>query len=141
MTDVLDICDAIAALIEPTASKRDDSRSRPKLGSEALPDMLYLWPRRERFVADGQGQLDRRNFELRLAWCVDDTFARSGGVEDRTVSDAIAAKVEAIRAVVAANRSGATWEWIQLDVADYEALATAERRGALIDISGYMGPE
>jgi hypothetical protein len=134
------ICDALATLLEPDDRLRDDSRLLPRGGDAWEPGLLYLWPRRETYGPDGQGQLDRRNFALRVAWVAGDDIARAGGSEDRAVSDAIAARVEDMHSVVAANRAADLWEWLQFDAVDYEALRTLADRGVYVDISGWQGP-
>lgn len=131
------ICDGIAALLEPVAGNRDDSRKAPRGGVEWVPGLTYLWPVRSEFTPEGDGSLDRHVFTLRMAWVAEDILGQAGGDPDRTVSDALAARVLAVRAVVASHRTGATWDALAVTAADYDSLATAEVRGVYIDLAGY----
>ncbi len=135
---VIAICDRIAEAIEPRAEKRDDSRVRPRGGSEWLSDTLYVWARNETFLRPSTGPQDEERFNVRIAWCLDDELARAGGAEDRDVSIAIADKVMAIRTVLLALAGGEVFEDLHLDSVDYEALFTNERRGFFADAAGYV---
>lgn len=135
---VIDIVDRLAEAIEPDESKRDDSRVRPRGGSEWLSDTLYMWARSETFLRPATGPQDEEHFNVRIAWCIDDTFARAGGAEDRSVSVAIAEKVLLIRSALLSVAGGGVFEDVHLDSVDYEALFTNERRGFYADASGYQ---
>ena len=139
--NVSDIANEILPLIEPDETQRDDTLYRLRIPpSKLVPGITYLWLRRETFGPDGQGPIERRSFWFRVAW-VSDHAAGTGGIEDeRAVSTLIAARAEAIRAVVDVNRAGDHFEWLQTDQIDYESLAATEVRGFYLDLSGWVGP-
>ena len=130
---VLDIADQLAQLLEPDPELRDDSRAQPAVYEV---DKLYLWAPAETFEVISTGPLEQRNFALRAAWVIasDEVELRS-----RETSDAIAARAEAMRAVVAGKRALDTfWDWLQVDGIDYEDLDGIDARGFYMDLSGYI---
>ena len=138
---IADICDEIRPLLEPNASLRDDTLARPRgVPGKLVPGITYLWLRRETFGPDGQGQIDRRSFYLRMAWVEDYAATLAAADDPRDVSLALAQRSETVRSVVAAHRAGTSYEWLQVDQADYESLAAIEVRGVYIDLSGWVGP-
>jgi len=129
---VNDICDKLAALIEPDPTLRDDSCAQP---STYDPDRLYVWPRIVLMDPEGDGSVDRERFDIRVEWAAD----RLGeGEPDREVSDAIAARAYALAAVVRANRTNqALWDSLSVGF-DFEALRGFDVRGFRASVQGYM---
>lgn len=136
MTTILDIADELAALIEPDPTLRDDSRVRP---STYDPDTLYLWPVREVYQGIATGQADRivdeQHVELGVAWAAD----RLGeGDPDRSVTDDVVARADALGRVLRAHPTGDTYEQMSLASVDYEALTGFDVRGYQARLIGYM---
>ena len=129
--NVLSICDELAALIEPDPTLRDDARVQP---SAYEPDMLYLWPRVVDFVPEGDGSLDQQEFDIRVAWAAD---RKGEGDPDRSVTDEIVERAEALAAVIRQNRTGATYEAVRVGF-DFEALNAFDVRGFLAVVRGYQ---
>lgn len=132
---ILDIADELAALIEPDPTLRDDARARPAAYDV---DTLYLWPVREVYQGIATGQLDRivaeEHVELRVAWAAD----RLGeGDPDRSVSETIVARADAVGQVLRAHPTGATYEQMGLANVDYEALEGFDMRGFTATLIGY----
>lgn len=126
-----DVCDELAALLEPDPALRDDARVRP---TEYLPDTLYVWPRVVVFEPDGDGSLDLERFDIRVAWAAD----RLGeGEPDRDVSDAIAGRAESVAALIRANRTGATYDAARVSF-DFEVLGGFDARGFQAVVTGYV---
>ena len=132
---MLSILDEVLAMLEPDAQLRDGTCARPVVYTH---DLLYGWPRRSKYDPEGDGSLDEHQFTVRLAWAADANFEVESGVRDRATTLAIDAKVSAMRAAIAANRTGATYEHLQVDAVDYETLITSHVRGVYVDVSGYM---
>lgn len=128
------IVDEIAAVLEASSAKRDGTAARPV---EYAADVLYAWPQSEKFTAADTGQHDQESFAIRVAWAVDESNEIAEGIRSRAVSDAITAKVAAYAAAIETHRAGSTFEWVQVDQVDYEALITHSVRGFLMDLSGY----
>lgn len=130
--DILRIADAIAALVEPDPTLRDDTREHP---STYDVDVLYLWPVSEGFTPVDTGQTDEESFRLALAWCVSKRVDAEGR---RDVSDLIVEHRENLGAVVKANRAYPDlYEWLQIDGVDYEGLLGLDMRGYVATLSGY----
>ncbi len=130
---VNEICDSVAAIIQPDPTLRDDARARPNTYDI---DTLYVWPRRESFVAVDTGQMDEQRFELWVAWAAE----REDDVEERSrdVSDDIVAQADGMALAVRNNRHVADrFEWIEVADIDYEELYENEVRGYLARITGY----
>lgn len=128
-------------MLEPDSSRRDDSRAR-FVELAADPEILYGWPRNERFDPEGSGQLDTEHFSIRVAWAVDAEDEVAAGERDRRTSDALFDKAAAIAAWVRANRRHdvgdvAVWEHLQVTAVDYESLVTTRVRGVYLDLDGY----
>ena len=127
------IADELAAILEPDATLRNDSRARPTTYDI---DTLYLWPRRESFVAIDTGQQDEQRFELLAAWAAD--RLDEADEPSREVSDQIADRADAMARTLAGTRAGATFERAAVVEIDYEGLKDQDRRGFLARITGYQ---
>jgi hypothetical protein len=135
------VLDVLMPLLEPASSRRDDSRAR-FVELTADPDILYGWPRRERFDPEGTGELDTERFSIRLAWAIDAAIEVAGGKRDRRTSDALFDKAAAIATWVRAHRRHdagdvAVWEHLQITEVDFESLVTTQVRGIYLDLDGY----
>lgn len=135
MSGVLAVVDEVALLFEPNAAKRDGKAARPV---EYLPDTLYVWARTERFATEGDGSLDDERFALRVAWLTDASHEVAAGERNRATSEAIHAKVEALAALVRANRTGSSYEQLAAEGIDYESAITHAARGFYMDLNGYQ---
>lgn len=135
MTTALSVLDEIMPSLTPAGSATDDTLARPV---EFEPARLYGWPLSERFDPEGTGEMDEDRFTLRLAWCADASVEVASLVRDRATTLAIAAVVEAIHDWVRANRSGATYEHLQVTAIDWDSLITLEERGIHVDLAGYQ---
>lgn len=146
------VLDAMMPMLEPTETLRDDSRARPVVFDPETVQptfvgdlgVLYGWPRRERFDPEGSGRLDLERFSIRLAWAVDASLELSGELRERSTSEVLFDKAEAIGAWVRTHRRGpdlpggaATWEHVALVEVDYESLVTNSVRGIYLDLDGY----
>jgi hypothetical protein len=136
---IFDVADEVAAMLEPTATNRDDARVRP---FQYVPGKLYLWPIGEQYVPIDTGGSDRLNFRLRAAWTVASEQEEASLVSDRSISQAVQVKAGGYHDAVDAARivpgGGSTWDWLQVDAVDYDSLSTTHARGFLMDLSGYM---
>lgn len=138
---------AKAALLEVLAGLEPDAANRdidPATGTDRLArplnvaaGVLYGWVGSEGYAVEGTGQMDRCEFVLRLAWGVAEQPAVSGGVRSRAVSDAVFARVEAIRGWVIGRRAGAAYEHLATTRVDHEAMTTDMVRAVVVDLSGY----
>jgi hypothetical protein len=135
VTTVLDICDELAPLLEATAANRDDSRAVP---TTYVPGLLYLWPRTEVFVPDGDGSLDDEQFRLRVAWTTDAAMEQAAQLRDRATTDTIHAKAAAFATVVRGHRRGSTYESLAVASVDHEGLTSIEGRGFYMDLTGQI---
>lgn len=132
---ILDIADELAALIEPDPTLRDDTRVQP---AAYEPDTLYLWPVREVYIGVTTGTTSsidaEEHVEFRVAWAAD----RLGeGDPDRSVTDEVVARADAIGQVLRANPSGATYEQMSLAAVDYESLTGFDARGFVATLIGW----
>ena len=132
---ILDICDELAALIEPDPTQRDDSRVQP---AEYLLDTLYVWPAREVHIGVTTGTASsidaEEHVELRVAWAAD----RAGeGDLDRSVTEEVVARADAIGPVLRAHPTGETYEQMALASVDYEALTGFDVRGFMATLIGW----
>jgi hypothetical protein len=128
---VLDICDELAAGIEPDPTLRDDAMVQPA-GVEV--DRLYVWPRVVDLVPEGDGSIDRQEFDIRVAWAAD----RLGeGEPDRGVTETIQARAEQLAAWVRAHRTGSTYRSLRVGF-DFEGLRDLDARGFLAVLRGWV---
>jgi hypothetical protein len=129
---ILDIADELAALIEPDPTLRDDTRVQP---AAYEPDTLYLWPVREVYTPEDTGGNELQNVELRVAWAAD----RLGeGDPDRSVTDEVVARADALGQAIRGQRAGATYEQIALASVDYESLTGFDARGFIATLVGWV---
>lgn len=139
---ILTVTDTLRQLLDPDPRHQDRSGDRPP-SADITAERWYLWPASEAFADDGQGQLDREEWQLGVIWAAN-RGAEVGGVPSRDVTELIVAKAEHLRAVLAANRSAAdasgtvVWEWAELAQVDYERLRTNTVRGFLGRIDGWV---
>jgi len=134
--NVNDICDELAALIEPDTTAHDGNCARP---TQYDRQTLYVWPVRESFQREGTRGLDaatdRHNFTILVAWSED----RASEVDSRLryVSDAIVERSDAMAVVLRAHPTGTTYHDVALAEVDHEALLAHDTRGFLARITGY----
>jgi hypothetical protein len=129
---VLDICDELAALVEPDPSKRDDARARPPTFT---PGLLYVWPVSEAFEIEATGAWDQEVASVRVARVRDGSFEAASGTRDRETTDLIVAEADAIGALVRDHRASMTWENAAVTRIDYEQLTTLEARGYIAELT------
>ncbi len=129
------VIDEVLVGLEPNASMRDDSLGQP-VGY--LPDLLYGWPRSERFDPEGTGEMDTERFDIRLAWAVSAEDEVAAELRMRATSETIFARVASIATWLRANRTGVTYEHMAITTVDYEGLVTHSVRGFLMDLTGYQ---
>ena len=139
MTTVLDICDELAALIEPDVTQRDDARARPPTfapgDTQGAPGLLYVWPVSETFEIEATGAWDEEIASIRVARVWEAGFEQASGTRDRETTDAIVAEADAIGALIRDNRSATTWENAAVTRVDYEQLTTLEARGYIAELT------
>lgn len=136
MATILDIADELAELIEPDPTLRDDSRVQP---AAYEPDTLYLWPAREVYIGVTTGSASsidaEEHVELRVAWAAD----RLGeGDPDRSVTDEVVARADALGQTLRAHPSGATYEQMSVASVDYEVLRGFDVRGFQATLVGWV---
>lgn len=137
---IFDVCDEVAGVLEPDATKRDDARVRP---FEFVAGKTYVWPMAEQYTSDQTdgGYSDTLKFRLRAAHVIGAEAEEASLTPDRTISQTLQDKARSFRDNVAAARSqpggGTTFEWLAVDAVDYDSLSTTHTRGFQMDLSGY----
>jgi hypothetical protein len=132
---ILAVCVEVAALLESDPTARDDAHARPAAIEYYTARRLYVWPRRDVFNVDGTGGLDLEHVYLRAGWVV--PSVESSGIRLRSVSDEINSKADSFAALVRGARTGRTYEHLEIEQVDYEALVGIDTRGILVDLHGY----
>lgn len=128
---VLDVCDELAALLEPDPTLRSDTRRRPTHDNPVVAGRLYLWPERVRYDLVSQGFEDEERFVIAIAWAtpLEDEQAGARAIEARWTAarDAIAA--------VAGN--GRSFEHAHVGDVDPDGLVQLDSWGFVALIDGY----
>lgn len=134
-SSLLPIVDAIRGLITlPTAMEADTSGAAPV---KYAPERLYIWPRTQQFIPEGDGSLDLGRFRIRVAWSRAGQGEGMGQVRLPAISTQLDEGVQTVVDMVRANRTSATWESLVVDEVRYDAIVTFDVRAAWIDLSGY----
>ncbi len=132
MTTIIDIADAVAQLLEPDPTMRDDSRAKPyKFES----DMLYVWYETETFEPIGD-ECDQRDFTLFAQWVIESDEV--GELRSRETSELVAARAETYWAAVSTQRTHTPeYEGLHVDAIDYSDPDGLDARGFTMTLTGY----
>jgi|SRR5215831_9238209 len=128
------LIDTLLATITPPSGWAKVATKAPPAKYE--PNKVYCWALRQTPINVNTGDVVELAFFLRLAWSVG-TDEEQGQVRLTATSDAIDNGLATVLTAVAANRTSAVWEWIQVDNTDPQAIVTFQERAGWADLSGY----
>ena len=132
---LLPVIDEFVALVTlPDPMRLDATGARPPIW---IPDRLYAYPLRQRPQGWGPGGITEMGFTFRLAWCRAGQGEESGQLRLRAVSDQLDEGVKTLVDVARANQSGSTWEHLQVETIQYDAIVTFDSRAVFVDCTGY----
>jgi hypothetical protein len=141
---VIDVLDAVLALLEPDGSdvRRDDSAAEP---FDYQPKTLYGWVSDDSHDVFGTGipqPCVQENFEISLIYSGADDADQTARLKSRALSKELDAKAAAYAAAVNANRSryanGTPAPWQDLNArVDHDLVVDRDVRGIGMRVRGY----
>jgi hypothetical protein len=138
---VLDVTDALLALLEPAPSTvvKDDTAERP---FEWVANTLYAYPVTDVHVDPETGAVPtvRENFTVEMVFVADHAGEEAKRERDRDVSVLLDAKAHAYADILARNSTrgaGRPWDYARVASVDWDRLRQIDVRGVAVRITGW----
>lgn len=131
---VLDICDALALVLEPLADPNTVVVLDTEPG-EFEQDRLYVWPTRWDEVPFETSSARRQEFDVLAVYMPEAEGEEATGERSRDLADLLDAKRAAYMAAIRHNQTTTVWGFIRAAVE--AAPVTIQSRGAQVRVSGW----